>query len=238
MVAARAVDPPRSVLAKSGQESSSTGTIPVIIAVSPPLWAELLKRALDGEAKMTVVGCAATEVELLAAVGVDPKSVVLFDYEALGPGGEGVIARLRRAEPQVRVVVLARRSGEKTVAAVLRAGAAGLVGKEMDYAMVVRAIRAAAAGEVWANRRITAQVITQLIHTHHPTSEAGTDLTSREWEVVNAVARGLRNNEIARELGISVKTVKTHVNNIFMKTGVKSRFALALWAQGALHQEA
>ena len=164
--------------------------------------------------------------------------MVLFDFEALGPNGAGVIARIHRAAPQARVLVLARRSGEDTVTAVLRAGAAGLVGKHMAYKTVVDAIRAAAVGEVWANRWTTAQVISQLIATSRP--EPGGDsstLTRREWEVVDAVSRGLRSREIAVELGISPKTVKSHLSNIFVKTQMRGRFALALWAQGHLPQK-
>lgn len=212
--------------------------ISIVVAVQPALWAELLGIVLGREPGFKVLGGATGEDEILAITARDPNSVVLFDFEALGPNGAGVIARIHRAAPQARVLVLARRSGEETVTAVLRAGAAGLVGKHMAYKTVLDAIRAAAVGEVWANRWTTAQVISQLIATSRP--EPGDDsstLTRREWEVVNAVGRGLRSREIALELGISPKTVKSHLSNIFVKTQLKGRFALALWAQGHLPQK-
>ena len=212
--------------------------ISIVVAVQPALWAELLGIVLGREPGMKVLGDAANEEEILALTARDPNSVVLFDFEALGPNGAGAIARIHRSAPHARVLVLARRSGEDTVTAVLRAGAAGLVGKQMAYKTVLNAIRAAAAGEVWANRWTTAHVISQLIATSRPEpDDSSPTLTRREWEVVEAVGRGLRSCEIALELGISPKTVKSHLSNIFAKTKLKGRFALALWAQGNLPQK-
>lgn len=209
--------------------------ISVIIAVQPALWAELLGIVLGREPGIKLLGKAVNEDEILALTAENPDSVVLFDFEALGPNGAGVIARVHRAAPKVRVLVLARRSGEDTVTSVLRAGAAGLVGKEMPYKTVLEAISAAAVGEVWANRWVTAQVISQLIATCRPEpDEESSTLTRREWEVVDAVGRGLCSREIALDLGISPKTVKSHLSNIFVKTRLRGRFALALWAQGHL----
>ena len=213
--------------------------VSVIIAVQPAIWAELLGILLERETGIKVLGKAVNENEIIALSAEDADPVVLFDFEALGPNSAGVIARVHRAAPRVRVLVLARRSGEDTVTSVLRAGAAGLVGKEMSYKTVLEAIRAAAIGEVWANRWVTAQVISQLIATCRPEpEEESSTLTRREWEVVDAVGRGLRSREIALELGISPKTVKSHLSNIFAKTRLRGRFALALWAQGHLPPKA
>jgi DNA-binding NarL/FixJ family response regulator len=210
--------------------------IGVVVAVQPDLWAELLGTLLRREPGFRFLGKAANEDEILALTASNPDSVVLFDFEALGPNGAGVIARVHRAAPHARVLVLARRAGEDTVTAVLRAGAAGLVGKQMAFKTVLAAIRAAAGGEVWANRRATAQVISQLIGTSRPEpDDHSSTLTRREWEVVDAVGRGLHNRAIALELGISPKTVKSHLSNIFVKTKLKGRFAVALWAQGHIH---
>ncbi len=204
----------------------------MVVAVEPALWAELLALALGREPDVEILGRAASEDEILGILASAPKAVILFDYEALGPNSGGIIARVRRAAPRARALVLARRSGEDTVTLVLRAGAAGLIAKQSAYTTLLSAIRAVAAGEVWANRKATAQVIEQLVAARRPVPDEEPDLTRREWEVVDAVGRGLRSNEIAVDLGISPKTVKTHLNNIFAKTKLKGRFALALWAQG------
>ena len=164
--------------------------------------------------------------------------VMLLDYEGLGPNAEVVVSRLRRHSPTVRVLILGRRFGEDTVVSVLRAGAAGLIAKNVDLSTLLNAVRAVAAGEVWANRKVAAQAIEQPAAPVRTELEGRMLLTRREWEVIEAIGRGLRNHDIARGLGISEKTVKTPLNHIFSKLHIDGRFALALWAQGELQPRA
>lgn len=196
--------------------------------MGPALFREVLGRALALEEGLFVVGRAATEIEIGEALREAASEVLLFDYEALGPNGEGMISRIRREFPKTRILVLATRSGPETVERVLHAGASGLVGKESDLPTLVRAIRSIARGEMWANRRDTARAFERLalVSGRHVAS-AGT-ITPREAEIVDCVAQGLRNKEIAHRLRIHEKTVKTHLNNIFRKLRVDSRIALAL----------
>ncbi len=161
-------------------------------------------------------------------------ALLLFDYEALGPNSESIIGRLRRLAPRIRILVMATRSADENVDRVLRAGACGLVGKQLDFASLLRAIRAVAAGEIWANRRAQALTLEHLTNFAAGASEPDGQLTKREQEIVDGVARGLRNKEIARHLNISEKTVKSHLNNIFQKLGLEGRFALAIFDQGQL----
>ena len=139
-----------------------------------------------------------------------------------------MIARLRRAVPGTRYLVLATRSGPETVERVLRAGAAGLVGKELDFDTVARAIRAVAEGEIWANRLVTAKALEYLSGLPTYGSQPDRHLTRREAEIASEVSLGLRNKEIAGKLRISEKTVRTHLNNIFRKLHLNSRIDLAL----------
>jgi len=208
------------------------------IGVYPPLWGELLAQVLGREMWIEVVGRAADEDELRQLTSKHTPRVILLDYEGLGPNAEGVVSRLRRLAPKVRVLVLARRSGEETVVSLLRSGAAGLVGKSEDLSTLLSAVRAVAAGEVWAERKVAAQAIEQLAAPVPAEPDGRVMLTRREWEVIEGVGRGLRNREIARTLGISEKTVKTHLNHIFSKLHVESRFTLALWAQGGVQPRA
>ena len=92
---------------------------------------------------------------------VSPE-LLLLDYEALGPNSESIIARLRRIAPRTRILVMATRSADEYVERVLRAGAAGLVGKQLDFVALLRAVRAVAAGEIWANRRAQALTLERL----------------------------------------------------------------------------
>lgn len=206
----------------------------LVIATRPVLWGEVLQLLFEQEDDLSVIARAQTEDELTEALTANPPKLVLFDYESLGPGAEGAIARLRRTFPLVRILVLASRSSEDTVVAVLRAGAAGLVPKQADYQTLVTAIRAVGAGQTWANRRVTARALSELASPFRPTALDDVQLTRRELEVVDGVCRGLRNRQIAVTLGISEKTVKSHLNSIFGKIGVHSRTALARWAMDQL----
>ena len=210
--------------------SGGAAAFRVGIAVRPALWRQLLARMLAEEPDLTVVGNADNEETLHALIAEASPDVVLFDNEALGPGSEGVISRMRWAHPDVRLLVLASRSGEETVVAVLRAGAAGLVDKQASLETLLSAIRAVCNGETWANRRATARALAQLARPGTGAEPDQPALTPRELDVVGAVGRGLRNREIAAALGISEKTVKTHLNSVFGKVGVRTRTALALWA--------
>lgn len=187
---------------------------------------------------MNVVGQASDENGIAELLRKERPSVFLFDYEALGPNGEDTILRLKRAMPSVRFLVLATRSGPETVEQVLRAGASGLVGKELDFETLVRAIRAVACGELWANRLVTAKALEYLTGISEVSNLRGRSdgyLTRREAEVVSEVALGLRNKEIAAKLSISEKTVRTHLNNIFRKLQVDNRISLVLHAYELLH---
>ena len=200
----------------------------VAVAAGPPLFREVLCRALAGEPGFKVVGQASAEEDIGAMLVGNRPEVLLFDYEALGPNGEGMIARLRRQATACRILVLATRSGPETVERVLHAGASGLVGKESALGTVVRALRSVAAGEVWANRLVTAQALEHLASASIRRVASNGAITGREGEIVEWVCRGLRNKEIAQRLQINEKTVKTHLNNIFRKLRIDSRIALAL----------
>lgn len=198
----------------------------VAVAVQPTLFCEALSGQLGLEPSLLVVGRACVEDGLKRLLSKEKPQVLLFDYEGLGPNAESAISRLRRMAPATRILVLASRSGDETIERVLRAGASGLAGKQLELSALVRAIRAVAAGETWANRRATSSVLEDLTRPAAVLHKA--NLTKREQEIADACGRGLRNKEIAKTLSISEKTVKTHLNSIFRKLQVDSRFALGL----------
>ncbi len=200
----------------------------VAIATDQTLFRDALTRLLNGDPTLKIVGQAQNERDLTRVLIREKPRTLLFDYDALGPNGESVIARLRRAAPATRILVMAARSGDEHAGRVLRAGASGLVGKNLSYETLIRAIHAVARGEVWADRRTTASALERL--TTRPPSAADR-LTERELEIAEGVGRGLRNKEIAKQLSISQKTVKSHLNNIFRKLRLNGRVALGLLVQ-------
>jgi two-component system, NarL family, nitrate/nitrite response regulator NarL len=221
----RSLTGPGKSIVSSGK---ADGRLRLAVATQPALFRELLSLFLNKEPGVEVVGQACNEDEISLLLSQKKPNVLVFDYEALGPNGEATIARLRRADPGTRVLVLTTRSSEDTVERVLRAGGSGIVEKQLGSAALVRAIRAVAAGEVWANRHAIAQTLEHLADSNRVSASNG-KLTKREWEIVDGVSQGFRNKEIARRLRISEKTVKSHVNSIFRKLQVDNRFAVGLY---------
>jgi DNA-binding NarL/FixJ family response regulator len=210
------------------------GQIRLAIATQPALLRDVLSRLLKKEPDLEVVGQAHDEDGIVEVIKKATPALLLFDYEALGPNSESIIGRLRRLAPRIRILVMATRSADENVERALRAGACGLVGKQLDFESLLRALRAVAAGEIWANRRAQALTLEHLTSFGAGAAEPEDQLTKREQQIVDGVARGLRNKEIARQLNISEKTVKSHLNNIFQKLGLEGRFALAIFDQGQL----
>jgi DNA-binding NarL/FixJ family response regulator len=220
---------PRGVAGRSPTgKGQDRGRVRIAIAAQPALVREVLSTCLGREEGFEIVGEGRDEDQIVHILREVSPDLLLFDYEALGANSEGVIARLRRLAPATRILVIARRSEDENVERILRAGAAGLVGKQLGYETLLRAIRAVADGEIWANRRAQALTLEHLtgFRAEAPVSED--QLTRREQQIVDRVARGLRNKEIARDLNISAKTVKSHLNRIFQKLGLETRFALAM----------
>lgn len=205
--------------------------IRLAIATQPALLRDVLSRLLKQEPDIEVVGEAHDEDSILEVIKETDPALLLFDYEALGPNSESIIGRSRRLAPRIRILVIATRSADENVDRALRAGACGLVGKQLAFETLLRAVRAVAGGEIWANRRAQALTLEHLTNFAAGASAPDAQLTKREQQIVDGVARGLRNKEIARQLNISEKTVKSHLNNIFQKLGLAGRFALARFDQ-------
>ncbi|HSM56067.1 MAG TPA: response regulator transcription factor [Candidatus Sulfomarinibacteraceae bacterium] len=179
--------------------------------------------ALDPE--LDVVGEAANGVEALRLAGELEPDVVLMDL--LMPEMDGITATtaIRRQYPDTEVIALTSVLEDEKVFAAIRAGAIGYLLKDTEADELCRAIKAAAAGQV----QLSPQAAARLMREVRP-PDSPEQLTPREIEVLQLLAHGLANKQIARELSIGEKTVKTHVSNILGKLGVLSRTQAALYA--------
>lgn len=196
------------------------------VATRPALFLELLCRALDSIGQIKVVGEASDEQGIGILLQDHAPELLLFDYEAFGPQSESLVSRLRHEFGATRIIVLASRSGSDSVERLLRAGASGLVGKDSTFETLVRALRAVAKGELWANRLTTAAAMERLAMGW--SGHTADFLTQREKEIANHVGQGFRNKQIAERMNISEKTVKAHLASVFRKMNVASRMDVAL----------
>ena len=173
-----------------------------------------------------LVGAAADGEEAVALCADHDPDVVLMDLEMPVLDGIEATRRIVEAQPRVAVVVLTSFSDREQILRALDAGAVGYLLKDADPAELERAVRAAARGEAPLDPR-AGRALLQDRASGSPLD----GLSEREREVLAMVARGLPNKLIARELGISEKTVKAHLTSVYRTIGVTDRTQAALWAE-------
>ena len=181
---------------------------------------------LEAQEDIRVVGEAEDGEEALRVVRALEPDVVLMDVRMPRLDGLEATRRLVAARAPTQVLVLTTFDGDETVYEALRAGAAGFLLKSAPPAKLVDAVRTVAAGEALLAPTITRRLIEEFVRRPPPgtrTPEGLESLTDRELEVLELVARGLSNGEIAAALVVSEATVKTHVNRLFGKLGVRDR---------------
>ena len=180
---------------------------------------------LDGE--FEVIGEAANGAEAVQLALELSPDVVLMDLLMPVMDGITAIGQIRRAQPDVEVIALTSVLEGASVASAVRAGAIGYLLKDTDSASLCAAIKAAADGQVQLSPEAAARLMREMRTPEKPPVDP---LTDREVEVLRLIARGRANKEIARDLSIGEKTVKTHVSNILGKLGFQSRTQAALYA--------
>jgi DNA-binding NarL/FixJ family response regulator len=184
---------------------------------------------LDAEPDLVVVGQAANGVEAVQLATADPPDVAVMDLSMPVMDGVEATRRILAVAPQVQVLVLTSFSDSTRVADAVAAGAIGYLLKDADPAEVVSGVRSAARGESPLDSRV-ARLLIAGAGQHDPAA----GLSAREREVLQLVARGLANKQIARSLGIAERTVKVHLGNVFRRIGVTDRTSAALWARDHL----
>jgi two-component system, NarL family, response regulator LiaR len=201
-------------------------TIRILLADDHSVVRQGLRMFLGLDPELEVVGEARNGVEAVRLAQELAPDVVLMDI--LMPEMDGLEAtrRIRAAQPETEVIALTSVLENEKVFDAIRSGAIGYLLKDTESEELCRAIKAAAAGQV----QLSPQAAARLLREERPSQSQTDPLTPRETEVLRLLAHGLANKEIARDLEIGEKTVKTHVSNILSKLGVLSRTQAALQA--------
>ena len=197
----------------------------VLVADDHPLYREGLTLALTAMPDVEVVGEAGDGESALALAAAAEPDVVLMDLHMPGMSGVEATRRLADSHPDVAVLVLTMLDGDDSVFAAMRAGARGYLLKGADRAEIARALAAVAAGEVVFSAGVATRVRAFFARAGRDRQLLSPfpDLTDREREVLDLVARGLTNSAIASRLVVSEKTVRNHVSNVFTKLAVSRR---------------
>jgi DNA-binding NarL/FixJ family response regulator len=212
----------------------------VLLADDQPLLRRGFRMIIEAEGDLTVTGEAGDGAEAVDRARRNPPDVVLMDIRMPGTNGIEATRRIVAASPAVRVLVLTTFDLDEYAFGALRAGASGFLLKDVRPAELVTAIRTVASGDAVVSPRVTRRLLEEYAQVmpvpaaqlaeRYPQLSA---LTGREREVLEAVARGLSNAEIAAELCVSETTVKSHVGRILAKLGLRDRVQIVVLAYEA-----
>jgi DNA-binding NarL/FixJ family response regulator len=195
---------------------------------------ELFRRGLIGlleERGIEVVGEAALAADAIRLAAEIGQCVVLMDLSMPGMSGIEAVQRLAAAAPLARALALTVLADDQHVIEALLAGACGYVVKDATIDEIVEGVRAASRGEAMISPRIASRLVHRLREPETVQARlTGGDLTPRELEVLELLARGLDNSEIAGVLYLSQHTVKNHVSSILIKLQVENRVQAAVRA--------
>jgi NarL family two-component system response regulator LiaR len=203
-------------------------SISVLLVDDHAVVREGLRSLLEVQDGIEVVGEAVDGEAAVREAEARRPDVVLMDLVMPRLDGVGAMRELRRRLPSARVIVLTSFADDDRLLPAIQAGAAGYLLKDADPREVVRAVRAAHRGDALLDPSVAARLVDAIAQP--PGTEPSERLTPREQQVLAQIARGLPNKLIARELGISEKTVKTHVGHVLAKLGVSDRTQAALQA--------
>ena len=210
-------------------------TIRVAIADDHAVVRQGLRTFLELQDEIEVVGEAADGAEAVELVAETEPDVVLLDLVMPRLDGIEATRQIRARSPGTRILVLTSFADDHTVLPAVRAGAAGYLLKDVQPPELVAAVRTVHGGEALLAPAVATMLVEQLAAEDGANgaagdAPAGPHLTPRELEVLAELARGRANKAIAFELGVSERTVKTHVSNILGKLGFTDRTQAAVYA--------
>lgn len=200
--------------------------IRVLIADDHPLFREGVAHSLSGKANITVIGQAETAEQALHLARELLPDVVLLDIAIPEKGGLAIASEIATACPVTKIVMLTISEHEDDLLAAFKAGAKGYVLKGVSARELADIIRAVAGGKVYVTPALAAGVLVEM--TRDRPRDPLMELTEREKEILQFVAKGLTNRQIGERLHLSGKTIKHYITNILEKLHVHSRLDAAV----------
>ncbi|PTA44802.1 response regulator transcription factor [Micromonospora sp. RP3T] len=206
--------------------------IRVLLADDQHLIRAGLRMLCDAQPDLEVVGEVDNGRDAIAAAARLRPDVVVMDLRMPGVDGITATSRILADRPATRIMVLTTFGDDDHLHPALTAGACGFLLKDAPPADLLDGLRRAAAGDSPFSPEVLRRLVQRAVHARTGTPRRSAGLTAREQDVLDLVAEGLANTEIAERLHIGVTTVKTHITSLMAKTGSPNRVRLALWARG------
>ena len=201
----------------------------VAIVDDHPIVLDGLEYLFRKESGFTVVARCETAEEAVTAVLRTAPDILLLDVHMPEKNGIWVLEQIA-GQSATQVILLTAGADEREIAIALKLGARGVVLKQRTNADLITCIRDVQAGKRWIDEEVLQKVVHTITDTAH-VPDAEIPVTKRELEVIQLVARGLRNKLIAERLSVSDATIKTHLRTIFRKFALSNRTELAIWAR-------
>jgi DNA-binding NarL/FixJ family response regulator len=220
-----------------GSVASAKSKIRIVVADDHPIFRDGLCKLLALEEDFEVIAQAQDGREVLEILQQCEPDILLLDLKMPGLDGLGTLQRLQQSRNKTRVIVLTASDDKNEFVQAMKLGTSGIVLKQTATELLIKSIRKVHAGEIWLDSHTTAAVMRQFAAPGEIGGGSGTGkarerspLSHREREIVQLVAQGYKNKEMAEKMFISEQTVKNHLHNIFDKLGVSDRLELALYA--------
>lgn len=212
---------------------TANAPIRVLVVDDHAVVREGIRHVLAGEPGFEVVGEAANGEQALALASAQRPDVIVLDVTMPGESGLRVAPKLRAAVPEARVLIMSMHENAEYVREGVRAGASGYLLKDSAAAELRLAVRAVHAGGTYFSTHAAlglsgapmpglVPTVAPALPEPEPTTPPADGLTARERDVLDGIARGLTNKEIAAELGISHRTVETHRESLMRKLGIRT----------------
>jgi DNA-binding NarL/FixJ family response regulator len=210
------------------------GKTRVLIADDHPLFRHGIRGLLDATADFEAIGEATSGDEVITQADELLPDMILMDIHMPGVNGIEATRRILHAHPQIHVLMVTMFEDDASVFSAMRAGAHGYILKDAQKEDLLRAIRAVSSGEAIFSPAIASRMIA-FFNSAHPAAPAQVfpELTEREREILDLIAQGLNNGEVAARLVLSSSTVRNYVSNIFSKLQVADRAQAIVKARDA-----
>ncbi len=213
-----------------GQAAAPVPPVRVIIADTQAIFRVGMRKIFALEDDLRVVAQAETLGQTLTAASKFPCDVILFE-SAISPNPAEAVTEVLKRAPDAKVIVLAAEPDEDDTVEYLRRGVRGIVTRSIPPDLLVKCVRKVAEGETWLDNRGVNWVIeayrTQAAQLTSPRPK--TRLSDKELLIVSCVTQGMKNKEIAQEVGTTEQVVKNYLRKIYDKLGVNDRLELALY---------
>lgn len=200
----------------------------ILLVDDHPLLRKGLAQLMEFEDELHVIGEASNGSDAIELAREHDPDVIILDLNMQGMDGLETLRKLRKEDISSKIVMLTVSDNDEDLISAVTYGADGYLLKDMDPEKIIEMIKEAALGKMVISERLT-HILAGAIRKGDNKCNLLAKLTSREYEILKAIAKGLSNKLIARELEITDGTVKVHVKHILKKLGLRSRVEAAVW---------